>query len=97
MLTGCIHAHVTTAFCGHGLMEEWVAGLRVVRGCCWRMGRYAGLRGPSSFTLLRAQIKINTQRPCAKLKINNTPTDLRELKNNSSFLACAMVRHAYGI
>jgi hypothetical protein len=26
---------------------------------------------------------------------NNTPTDLRELKNNSNFLACAMIRHAY--
>jgi hypothetical protein len=25
-----------------------------------------------------------------------TPTDLRELKNNSNFLACAMIRHAYG-
>ncbi len=28
---------------------------------------------------------------------NNIPTDLRELKDNSNFLACAMIRHAYGV
>jgi hypothetical protein len=43
-------AHGITAIGGHGLMEEWVGGLRGVVVARWRMGGYAGLREPTSFT-----------------------------------------------